>query len=863
MLSKIKKICGNKTLLLFLFFFALYFVINVFFVLSTNSNVFDFVFQSDSPRVMEDMIQIFGNHYRFYVHPLFVVLIQPLVLLLNGIIHNNLLTIVIFQSIIGGLQVALLYNILKIYDDNEKKNVIVSALFGFAFSTIVFNTTIELYNIASLGLLGLWYTVSIMLKNKKYDKKLIDFLFIICGVFCIGITITNYVVVLIASFILLLFKKQSLLNLFIKNIVIIIITIVLLCVEIICWNIPVNGGALKTETTAGWVDKSININKIKNVVSDDLYNSVLASNVTTKTQGEAHILTFEKTKATNIIVMTSLYLLILFLIIKNFKKNIPMNIALLLTLMFNCSFHLIYGNNDCFLYSNHFAYLIFLLIGLNGNFNNKKANNALNLVMIVLLLLIAVNNLIQYKTIIHIAGSIFSFTNFGKMYSIYKLVFSLGTIIILLAEVLFFIWSIRKKNIINYIVAFSSILMLSAYFVFVDVSLSTRTFESLSPNKIESYEKKLKKFDNHFINEINKYYEYVNEFNEITNDYNNELVYFDGNFYLYGFNNREKILYKDGELVDIFSNEVIAKYDVKEQLIIPNIFTVIIRTKNDEYIKIHENEDGVFINDEVIKNTNKQIKLYSFNDEKYKNILNTLYGEILFNIKDGIIYPNILVYDHPWYRDAALGAMVLEYTKNTDLIKDWVNSITEIYDKQNGNDEPDNLGELLYLLSLNNGNKQLQKKVIREAEKLAKTNKDGFYIYGIVDGSRMDTYSNRWLEFGYKKIGLKYNFDRIENKDGYTDMMWFYDNCNDIRDSYSYSKDYPYLTWASNHCNKDLTVFFNHGLYPLSWESNASKANYNKINNRLGFYIDNKTSPTHVWAASEMFLNILEGRVNG
>ena len=845
-------------MILFLFFFTFYLTINVFLILSTNSNVFDYFFQSDSPRVMSDMIMVYGDHYRFYVHPLFVIIVQPIMLLLNGIIHNNLLTIILFQSLIGGLQVLLMHYILDVYSDNKKVNIVISIMFGFAFSTIIFNSIIELYNIASLSMLLLWFVTSIMIKKEKYDKKMMNFLFIISGILCIGITITNYIIVLIASLILLLFRKQSTGSLILKNAIIIVATLLLLCIEIFCWNIPYKGGELRNETTAGWVNTQISVQKIKNVVSDDLYNSVLSSSVTTKKNNDAAILTFNKTRMTNIVIMTSFYIIVLFLLIINFKKNMHINIALVLSILFNSTFHLIYGNNDCFLYSNHFTYLVFLMLGINiGTINNKKMNKLLLLIMYVFLGILISINLLHIKTVIDITKSIFSITNFGKIYCCFKLLFSIGITAILVLEINFLVYSLKKQNVYNYIIALFSLLLLSVFFVFIDVSLERRTFEKFSPNTIVNKEKMIKKFNEHFYDEICKYYEYVDEFQEIRNVYNNELVNYDGDFYLFGFNDREKIIYKNGKLLNAFSGEVIEQYDVREQLIIPNIFTVIIRTTNDDYIKIYENNDGVFINDTVISNTDKKIELYKFENEKYNNILNTLYGEILFNIKDGVIYPNILVYDKPWYRDAAMGTMVLEYTNNTDLIKEWVNSIDDVYDKQNGNDEPDNLGELLYLLSFGN-NKKLKKKIVKEAERLAKSNPDGYHIYGIVDGSRMDNYANKWLEFGYLKNDLKYEFDKNIKKDGYTDMLWFFEGCSGKENAYSKSKDYPYLTWATGHCNKDLKVYFNQNLYPLSWEANASKANYNNINSNLDYYINNKISPTHVWAASEMFLNIID-----
>ena len=95
----------------------------------------------------------------------------------------------------------------------------------------------------------------------------------------------------------------------------------------------------------------------------------------------------------------------------------------------------------------------------------------------------------------------------------------------------------------------------------------------------------------------------------------------------------------------------------------------------------------------IIEGTNYHINLYTFENEKYQNTLKVLYGEILFNIKDSIIYPNIIVYDKPWYRDAAITSMVLKKTNNTDLIKPWVDNITDLYDRQNGGVEEEKDGD--------------------------------------------------------------------------------------------------------------------------------------------------------------------------
>ena len=89
---------------------------------------------------------------------------------------------------------------------------------------------------------------------------------------------------------------------------------------------------------------------------------------------------------------------------------------------------------------------------------------------------------------------------------------------------------------------------------------------------------------------------------------------------------------------------------MKEYLIIPNEYMVILSTNQGDYIKIYENENGVFVkenDDELIEGTDIHIDLENFEGQEYQNMKKVLYSEILFNIKDSIPYPNIIVYDEP------------------------------------------------------------------------------------------------------------------------------------------------------------------------------------------------------------------------
>ena len=67
----------------------------------------------------------------------------------------------------------------------------------------------------------------------------------------------------------------------------------------------------------------------------------------------------------NKIVITAFLVIGTVFVIKNFSKNLCLNVGLILALLFNILLHMIYANTSPFLYSMHFVYLIFILIGIN------------------------------------------------------------------------------------------------------------------------------------------------------------------------------------------------------------------------------------------------------------------------------------------------------------------------------------------------------------------------------------------------------------------------------------------------------------------------------------------------------------------
>ena len=96
-------------LVAFVFNLSLLFIVNIFSNHSVSNGVF---FNADTTRVYDDMTSFDANHYRTKVHPLFVLLTQPFVLVLKKI-FGELNAVVIYQALIGASCVVLFYLILR------------------------------------------------------------------------------------------------------------------------------------------------------------------------------------------------------------------------------------------------------------------------------------------------------------------------------------------------------------------------------------------------------------------------------------------------------------------------------------------------------------------------------------------------------------------------------------------------------------------------------------------------------------------------------------------------------------------------------------------------------------------------------
>jgi hypothetical protein len=839
-------------IIIFLIGFLLYFTIGTIITYYLNTmNFWSVLFDLDSPRVFGDLTLINYNHYRTAVHPLFVILFQPITLIISKIINNPVLSVLSIQSFFASLTLAIFYDFIKKINNNQKLCFLFTILFGLSFAQILFSAAIETYIFAQLFLILLWlFTINNLDKNIDFKKLVI---LTILGVFSLGITITNFVQFLIVIYLLVFLNKKIEDRIF-KGCSIIIISIIftvfLANVQNIIWpSAPnffskgINDLIYGNSEEKLYINFKINLSNLMNVMNSNFAYDFNFFKFIIPYKG-AYI-TFKNSIISNIISITFFILFIFsntyFIFkIKKYHQSHKLYFGLLIGYFSNFCFHLVYGNSTSFLYiCNYNFILLFIIYYIVSNLNLfKKISLPMYFSIIGIYIALALKNIIGIiLTMLPLYNPISHFC--------YYPIILLSTVVILLIIILI------KNKIFKLLLLL--LIIISPYFIhkILNDSITNGICKSncnsweLAENSLKKYENQIKEMRNNFM---------VTNF--IDTDEKLSIFYF-------GMANRPKLLYKNGKIFDIYSHKELFSFDYEEQLIVPNEYMVLLKDKKNNVYKIFENEHGIYIetNNEVktiFENNKEEINLPKFENNKYSEILRVLHQEILFNIDGFQPRPNIIGYDKTFYRDAMLGTMVLEKTNNTKLFEPWVFSINSIYDYARSKNikETDNLGELLYIIgAVKIDRKDLVEKIINEINNITNSNN---YICGYIDGTNQCYYPTALALYGAKKLNIELNLTLPKQDDCYAKLTWYYNKDfqtkKEIDNNY-----YPYLNWAFYNYGGYGKLYMLDENYPLTYEA-ADISNDLKNDPECfisNFYCQKGVHLSHMWHASEMFLYLI------
>ena len=329
-------------------------------------------------------------------------------------------------------------------------------------------------------------------------------------------------------------------------------------------------------------------------------------------------------------------------------------------------------------------------------------------------------------------------------------------------------------------------------------------------------------------------------------------------FYLFGMGNRPKLIWKNHCLFELKTGRMQACFEeglpVKFQ---PDRYRVQVGED-----AVWEDEDGLYLrqNGQTKVLSREHVPLPDFEPSPHASLMRTLHHDLLVSIVDGKPLPNPQVYRKPWYRDSAMMAMVFEHTGNVGQIRSWILSLDEPYDLNNkGVKEPDNLGQALYLISLVSGKEHpLVDKILQEAERRTENGA----LTGLSDYAPHPVYQTKWLKFGLSRLGIDHSRWTVpEIEDSYTELFWMDGGKPDAQAKpVSYRDElYPYLNVAKAHFRHAPLEDVPDGTgYPVSWEKEASEAEYERNLPFLPAYARERLSAPHTWHAAELLLYFMD-----
>jgi hypothetical protein len=338
----------------------------------------------------------------------------------------------------------------------------------------------------------------------------------------------------------------------------------------------------------------------------------------------------------------------------------------------------------------------------------------------------------------------------------------------------------------------------------------------------------------------------------------------DVRFFLFGMGLRKKFIYRDGKLRDASSGAVVREWKMDSDTILPADYEVTLQTADGGQVTLREDEEALWIEENgrrtAIEGTRHPVKLPAFAGNRYARVLRVLHQELLVNVTAAGPVPNFFVYPKPWYRDGAMMALAFKETGNLDVIRDWILSLREPFDRNNaGETEADNLGEVLFLISLvSDKTHPLVPKILAELPRFEVGDDGAKYIKGRSDFNERPAYQTKWLKYGLRALGLPDSYVVPRVPDAYSALFWM-----DYRDAYVPGTDaadrgnYPYLGWACDHFHGTKKSPIGNRDYPLTWEQKASQANYNGLNVLDPVYAQQRLSAPHTWHAAEVFLYVL------
>ena len=405
-------------LVIFIAFFTFYFMISAQLEGAGAFLEFDTLFEIDPPRAIEDMTQFDGNHARTIVHPLYVLMVNPLGILIKFITHSGMLSARIMNSAFGALGVMLGFLLFLRFELNIIDSLLLTSLFGVSTSQFFLSS---IPDTASLAVCSLILTYFLFFHSYKVQK--IHFLgWCLAGLFSLAVTTTNFAQTVICFFMATLSIDQHEIKGAIgktaKMIVVVMLAAVVLSLiqkiiypsSILFFDINAYGNEFTYASTIVFQHPRL---VITHLVKNFLMSNIIApAPIFFDVHGrENPMLTFGRSYQYSTIGWIALFIwvsLLAFNWIKIVyqKENKPFYIGLVFCLAFNFLLHSFYGvtenHIELFLYTGNLTFLTIIPLAYSLSTGKSIFTRFL---LIILIIFTFINNLQVINLIIKTYGS--------------------------------------------------------------------------------------------------------------------------------------------------------------------------------------------------------------------------------------------------------------------------------------------------------------------------------------------------------------------------------------------------------------------------------------------------------------------------
>lgn len=395
-------------------FFSLYYITSGKLARSGAFNEFDTLFEIDPPRVIEDMAVFFGNHARTIVHPLYVLMINPVGMLINFFTRDIVLTARIINSALGACGVVLGFLFFLQFGIELLDALLLSLFFGMTTSHFFLSS---IPDTASLAICSLIATYFVFIRSYQTNKMVYHWWFL-AGLFTLAVTTTNLAQTVICFLAgeLIIYRKKYLPTLLdcVKFIVLVLLVAAgLACIQKMVYPSSIHflsfadyGGELSYASPLIFQNpRVVIVHQIKNflmanvIAPNPLFFSIYGRDNPMLTFGTSH--DFNLLGWAAIVMWWGLMLYALWQI---FKKRDHLNFFLVLgvCLLFNFVLHAFYGVTEnrieLFLYTGNLTFLILIPITYIIKTQKKLISRFL---LVGLFITMAINNIYVMNMIIN------------------------------------------------------------------------------------------------------------------------------------------------------------------------------------------------------------------------------------------------------------------------------------------------------------------------------------------------------------------------------------------------------------------------------------------------------------------------------